>query len=1340
MPNALPNNVTAGFRSLLVLVGFIAFAATNNLQAQCTPAPWTVTAANSTTGTAGAVGATYRHNNVIAGVDAVFTITSIQNAAVVTQEDDAGAPTTGYAAAWQPTITPGATGTGGVTWTVSFFVNGTSTPYRFNCLTLMAVDIDGNGGGNNLKEFVEAVRPYSYTQNSANTFLTTTTTASQVRVAATTNAVITNIDTTQKQAMVTYRYTNVSSVVYTTGVISTGGLTARQFCTFFNVGTNYTAPTTNYFETDNDNVSGLNSSTDLDDDNDGIPDASEYPAAYADPFGDGDGDGILNYQDSTPGGTGIPAWVDSNGDGINDNYDIDLDGLINSLDLDSDGDGIPDLVEEGGIDTNGDGRVDATADTNNNGLADTYDAANGGVAIANLDTDGDTIPNFRDLDSDNDGLPDVVEAYGADTNNDGKLDTTTDTDSDGLSDIVDGDTGNDGVAENTAGALIITSAVGGTPGRPASYPRANLDATGLPNPYDLDSDGDGINDAFEAGFGTTYDTDNNGVVDGAIGTDGWNDAIDALASLPARNTDSQGRSDYFDIDADNDGIPDNIEAQTTAGYITPSGTDTDGDGIDNSYDNVNTGGTFGGNANNGLTPVNTDGTDNADYRDLDSDNDGKSDRREGWDTNGNGRIDGAEKAYIGTTDTDGDGLLDEYDNNNSAPTANNGTTPASYPDVNNPGGDRDWRQLQDTDRDGVPDITDVDDDNDGITDIIESGGFNPQGDADADGIPNYLDPTPGAGVPAFVDTNGDGINDAYDYDLDGIINAFDLDTDNDGIADLVEAGGIDTNGDGRIDGTFTDTDGDGLSNTYDTDNGGVNIANLDTDGDGIPNTRDRDSDGDGIPDVVEALGADTNNDGIIDSFTDTDNDGLTDQVDGDAGNDGVAENTAGALIITSTVGGTPGRPASYPRANTDRQGLPNPYDLDSDGDGITDAREAGFGTAYDTDNNGLVDGAAGADGWNDAIDALASLNLPNTDGRGPANYLDIDSDDDGLTDNVEGQTTAGYVLPTGNDTDGDGIDNAYDNVSTGGTFGGNANNGITPNNHDGTDNPDYTDTDSDNDGANDIYEGTGNPTYTLANTNDSDGDGLLNPFDSFDLLSLSSNVQNNVTNTGIGAGGTFTGPSPAGSNSLVNSTPGAAPNRDYRNSSYVLPVTFVSVVLDASGSNYRISWTVADEQNVREYIVERSSNGVDFTAVGTVAYRNSNGGEQTYSYTDGSLPAGFTGVVYYRVKEVDIDGKYMYSITVSHRAAGAVNSLQILGNPVTGNSISLNLGAAKAGNAQVRLIGSTGIVVMDQRFGLSKGNNTIRLSRPAGNLPDGVYFLQVTINGETFTGQVQVKR
>ena len=101
----------------------------------------------------------------------------------------------------------------------------------------------------------------------------------------------------------------------------------------------------------------------------------------------------------------------------------------------------------------------------------------------------------------------------------------------------------------------------------------------------------------------------------------------------ARDTDADGRTDDLDIDSDNDGITDNVEAQTTADYVAPSGiggtvafVDTNSDGLDDNFDaGVIAGGVHTG---IGLTPVDTDNDSEADYLDLDSENDGTEDAAE----------------------------------------------------------------------------------------------------------------------------------------------------------------------------------------------------------------------------------------------------------------------------------------------------------------------------------------------------------------------------------------------------------------------------------------------------------------------------------------------------------------------------------------------------------------------------------------------------------------------------------------------------------------------------------------------------------------------------------------
>ncbi|QNM84412.1 proprotein convertase P-domain-containing protein [Polaribacter pectinis] len=745
---------------------------------------------------------------------------------------------------------------------------------------------------------------------------------------------------------------------------------------------------------------------DLDADNDGIPDLVE--AGGVDTNGDGlvdnttdvDQDGLADIYDENatdgpgPDGTNGIALVETDAtgnmlDGDGNSIDTDGDGFPDHLDLDADNDGIPDLVEAGGVDTNGDGLVDNTTDADKDGFADIYDTDDDGTpgvedandallqtggtdtdgdgkaddaAItfvngegANADTDGDGFPDHLDLDADNDGIPDLVEAGGVDTNGDGLVDNTTDADKDGFADIYDTDDDGTPGVEDANDALLQT---GGTDtdgdGKAddaaitfvnGEGTNADTDKDGIPNHLDLDADNDGIPDLVEAGG---VDTNGDGLVDNTT------------------DADKDGFADVYDTD--DDGTP-GVEDANDA-LLQTGGTDTDGDGKadDAAITFVN------GEGNN----ADTDGDGLPNHLDLDADNDGIPDLVEagGVDTNGDGLVDN-------TTDADKDGFADIYDTDDDGTPgvedANDALLQTGGTDTDGDGKADDAAITfvngegtnADTDGDGLPNHLDLDADNDGIPDLVEAGGVDTNGDglvdnttdADKDGFADIYDTdddgTPGvedandallqtggtdtdgdgkADDAAIIFVNGEGTN--ADTDKDGFPNHLDLDADNDGIPDLVEAGGVDTNGDGLVDNT-TDADKDGFADIYDTDDDGTSGvedandallqtggtdtdgdgkaddaaitfvngegANADTDKDGFPNHLDLDADNDGIPDVVEAGGTDVNGDGRADNFDDTDNDGFNDDVDGDVGQDGTSENIANVLILTGTDTGNDGK-------------------------------------------------------------------------------------------------------------------------------------------------------------------------------------------------------------------------------------------------------------------------------------------------------------------------------------------------------------------------------------------------------------------------------------------------
>jgi hypothetical protein len=70
-----------------------------------------------------------------------------------------------------------------------------------------------------------------------------------------------------------------------------------------------------------------------------------------------------------------------------------------------------------------------------------------------------------------------------------------------------------------------------------------------------------------------------------------------------------------------------------------------------------------------------------------------------------------------------------------------------------------------------------------------------------------------------------------------------------------------------------------------------------------------------------------------------------------------------------------------------------------------------------------------------------------------------------------------------------------------------------------------------------------------------------------------------------------------------------------------------------------LSWRIVMEQNSKEYQVERSADGVIFNVIGTVASKNNPSGSD-YTYVD-AYP--LSGNNYYRLKSIDIDGKFSYS-------------------------------------------------------------------------------------------------
>jgi len=249
---------------------------------------------------------------------------------------------------------------------------------------------------------------------------------------------------------------------------------------------------------------------------------------------DSDNDGILDsFEDLN---------LDGDNDSATDITDTDGDGIPDYLDIDSDDDGIPDNVE---AQTSVDYIAPADTDSNGNGIDDAYEVS-GVFGIFPVDTDGDSLPDYLDEDSDNDNIPDNIEAHDFDQ---------------------------DGIADN-----LFTGS---------------------------DEDSDGLDDGYEGS--NTVDTDVNDEIDDPINdlpnTDNdeesdYRDTDDDDDGIATVDEDLNGDGDYVNDDSDNDGIPNyldsdlDIQGETVEVFnvITPNGDNVHDvlriDGLENYPDNT----------------------------------------------------------------------------------------------------------------------------------------------------------------------------------------------------------------------------------------------------------------------------------------------------------------------------------------------------------------------------------------------------------------------------------------------------------------------------------------------------------------------------------------------------------------------------------------------------------------------------------------------------------------------------------------------------------------------------------------------------------------------------------
>lgn len=184
-----------------------------------------------------------------------------------------------------------------------------------------------------------------------------------------------------------------------------------------------------------------------------------------------------------------------------------------------------------------------------------------------------------------------------------------------------------------------------------------------------------------------------------------------------------------------------------------------------------------------------------------------------------------------------------------------------------------------------------------------------------------------------------------------------------------------------------------------------------------------------------------------------------------------------------------------------------------------------------------------------------------------------------------------------------------------------------------------------------------------------------------------------------------------------------------------LPVELASFVVQPQGNGALIVWQTASEKNCAYFALERSIDGFVFTALGQIAGQGTSTQAHVYTWRDERTSA--VAIVYYRLRQVDLDGHTSYSplrkVTLK---VPSLPRLQAYPNPSqTGQPLSIQFEAAGPGAANLRLSNTQGHLLYERTLRVETGNNTLSMPE-VGALPTGVYLLQLQLGPQQQTQRI----
>lgn len=191
----------------------------------------------------------------------------------------------------------------------------------------------------------------------------------------------------------------------------------------------------------------------------------------------------------------------------------------------------------------------------------------------------------------------------------------------------------------------------------------------------------------------------------------------------------------------------------------------------------------------------------------------------------------------------------------------------------------------------------------------------------------------------------------------------------------------------------------------------------------------------------------------------------------------------------------------------------------------------------------------------------------------------------------------------------------------------------------------------------------------------------------------------------------------------------------------ILPVKYINFDATVSDKSVLLNWVTTLEINNDHFEVQRSFDANNFKTIGLVMDPLEVAGDKrTYKFKDNSSELKGQQFAYYRLKQIDRDGKFSYSTVLAVRFLSLQTEnvkMTVSPNPFA-EKLTVRFDAAASGIAEMRIMNLAGQSVMTKQTTMLKGYNNL-LVENLSKLAPGVYIVQLLMNGTIIENQKIVK-